>query len=143
LRNDLLHPNEFVRGNTLRFLCKLKEAELLEPLIPSVRNCLEHKHPYVRKHAIFAVYMIFKNFDFLLPDGPDLVETILAGETDSSVRRNAFVMLLNTAPEKAIYFFQTQAEVVPKMDSYLQMAIIELIQKDCRNPTADKVVLDH
>ena len=114
---------------------------MLEPLIPSVRNCLEHKHPYVRKHAILAVYVIFKNFDFLLPDGPDLVEAILAGETDSAVRRNAFVMLLNTAPEKAIYFFQTMAEVVPRMDSYLQMAIIELIQKDCRNPTADKVIL--
>jgi hypothetical protein len=40
LRNDLLHPNEFIRGNTLRYLCKLKEAEILEPLIPSVRQCL-------------------------------------------------------------------------------------------------------
>jgi coatomer subunit beta len=79
LRNDLLHPNEFIRGNTLRFLCKLREAELLEPLIPSVRICLEHKHPYVRKHAILAIYIIFKNFDFLLPDAPDLVEATLAG----------------------------------------------------------------
>ena len=29
-RKDLQHPNEFIRGSTLRFLCKLKEAELLE-----------------------------------------------------------------------------------------------------------------
>ena len=49
-------------------------------------------------------------------------------------------MLLNISPEKAIYFFQTQAEAVPKMDSFIQLAIIELIQKDCRNPTADKVI---
>jgi coatomer subunit beta len=40
LRNDLLHPNEFIRGQTLRFLCKLKEADILEPLIPSVRACI-------------------------------------------------------------------------------------------------------
>jgi coatomer subunit beta len=33
LRNDLNSPNEFVRGCMLRFLCKMKEAELLEPLV--------------------------------------------------------------------------------------------------------------
>jgi hypothetical protein len=37
LRNDLNHPNEFVRGSMLRFLCKLREPELLEPLIPSIK----------------------------------------------------------------------------------------------------------
>ena len=39
-RKDLQHPNEFIRGSTLRFLCKLKEPELLEPLMPAIRNCL-------------------------------------------------------------------------------------------------------
>ncbi len=39
-RNDLQHPNEFIRGATLRFLGHLREAELLEPLVPSVRQCL-------------------------------------------------------------------------------------------------------
>lgn len=38
--NDLQHPNEYIRGSTLRFLCKIKEAEILEPLVPSVRACL-------------------------------------------------------------------------------------------------------
>ena len=27
-RRDLQHPNEYIRGSTLRFLCKLKEPEL-------------------------------------------------------------------------------------------------------------------
>lgn len=40
LRNDLLHPNEYIRGQMLRFLCKLREAEILEPLVPTVRACL-------------------------------------------------------------------------------------------------------
>jgi hypothetical protein len=40
LRNDLQHPNEYIRGATLRFLCKIKEADVLEPLVPSVRSCL-------------------------------------------------------------------------------------------------------
>lgn len=34
------HPNEYIRGATLRFLQKIREAELLEPLIPTVRSCL-------------------------------------------------------------------------------------------------------
>ena len=37
LRNDLNHPNEYVRGSMLRFLCKLREPELLEPLVPSIK----------------------------------------------------------------------------------------------------------
>jgi len=40
LMGDLQHPNEYIRGSTLRFLCKLREAELLEPLLPSARSCL-------------------------------------------------------------------------------------------------------
>ena len=41
LRNDLQHPNEFVRASTLRFFCKLKDAEILEPLIHRLyRNIL-------------------------------------------------------------------------------------------------------
>jgi hypothetical protein len=36
LKNNLTHPNEYVRGSTLRFLCKIKEVEILESLIPSV-----------------------------------------------------------------------------------------------------------
>lgn len=40
---DLQSPNEYIRGSTLRFLCKLKEAELLEPLMPAIRSCLDHR----------------------------------------------------------------------------------------------------
>ncbi len=39
-RKDLQHQNVFIQGSTLRFLCKLKEPELLEPLMPSIRKCL-------------------------------------------------------------------------------------------------------
>lgn len=36
IQHDLQHPNEFIRGNTLRFLTKLREPELLE------QWCLPH-----------------------------------------------------------------------------------------------------
>ena len=88
LRNDLSHPNEYIRGCTLRFLCKLKEAEILEPLIPTIKNNLEHRHSFVRRNGVLAVFAIFKSFDYLLPDGPELVEKVLqtVRHGDSSVR---------------------------------------------------------
>ena len=57
---DLQHPNEFIRGSTLRFLCKLREPELLEPLMPAIRACLEHRHAYVRRNAVLAIFTIYK-----------------------------------------------------------------------------------
>lgn len=69
LRNNLQHPNEYLRGVTLRFLCRLQCEELLEPLVPSVLACLEHRHSYVRRHAVLAVAAIYKlpKGELLLP----------------------------------------------------------------------------
>ena len=42
-RKDLQHPNEFIRGSTLRFLCKLKVrmAFILTPSFTYTRNSPE------------------------------------------------------------------------------------------------------
>ena len=58
LLKDLHHANEYVRGSMLRFLCKLREPELLDPLIPTIKECLEHRHSYVRKNAALAVFCV-------------------------------------------------------------------------------------
>jgi vesicle coat complex subunit len=76
-RKDLQHPNEFIKGSTLRFLCKLKEPELLEPLMPAIRACLEYKHSYVRRNAVMAIFTIYKNFNFLMPDAPEIIANFL------------------------------------------------------------------
>lgn len=71
------HPNEFIKGSTLRFLCKLKEPELLEPLMPAIRACLDYKHSYVRRNAVLAIFTIYKNFNFLMPDAPEIIANFL------------------------------------------------------------------
>jgi hypothetical protein len=38
----------------VRFLCRIKESEILESLIPSVTSNLEHRHSYVRKNAVLT-----------------------------------------------------------------------------------------
>ncbi|KAF9384089.1 coatomer subunit beta, partial [Podila verticillata] len=138
LMGDLQHPNEYIRGSTLRFLCKLREAELLEPLLPSARACLEHRHSYVRKNAIFAIYTVYKHFDYLVPDAPELIHALLLQEADMSCKRNAFVMLCNSAPELAVEYLESVINQVPNFDELLQMAVVDLIRKDCKNNAANK-----
>ncbi len=60
LRNNLQHPNEYIRGVTLRFLCRIREEEILEPLVPSILSNLEHRHSYVRRSAVLAINAIYK-----------------------------------------------------------------------------------
>jgi coatomer subunit beta len=130
-KNDLQSPNEYVRGMTLRFVCKLRESELLEPLVPSVRQCLEHKHAYVRKNAVFAVLSIYRLNENLIPDAPELIETYLKTEQDPSARRNAFLMLCNTDNARALAYLNTVFAQITSLDEFMQLAIIELIKKDC------------
>ncbi|KAG8714008.1 coatomer subunit beta [Ceratobasidium sp. 395] len=137
IRNDLQHPNEYIRGATLRSLQKLTDAELLEPLIPTLRSCLDHRHSYVRKNAVFAVYTTYRQHEHLIPDAPELIETFLAAESDATCKRNAFVFLSQCATERAVEWLGRHADGVEGMDELLQMAAIELIRKDCARPGAD------
>lgn len=130
LRNDLISPNEFIRGCMLRFLCKLKEQEILEPLIPSVKTALEHRHSYVRRNAALAVYSIHKNFgDSLLPDGPELMEKFIAAESDVSARRNAFLMLFNEAEGIAIDFLVDNMDKIQTFGDGFALLVLELSRK--------------
>eukprot|EP00096_Caligus_rogercresseyi_P016475 TRINITY_DN914_c0_g1_i3.p1 TRINITY_DN914_c0_g1~~TRINITY_DN914_c0_g1_i3.p1 ORF type:complete len:994 (-),score=266.26 TRINITY_DN914_c0_g1_i3:114-3095(-) len=130
-RKDLQHPNEFIRGSTLRFLCKLKEPELLEPLMPTIRSCLEHRHSYVRRNAVMAIFTIYKNFDFLIPDAPELIGNFLEGEQDMSCKRNAFMMLIQADQERALNYLSSCIDQVQNFGDILQLVIVELIYKVC------------
>ncbi|XP_068744674.1 coatomer subunit beta-like [Montipora capricornis] len=137
-RKDLQHPNEYIRGSTLRFLCKLKEAELLEPLMPTIRNCLEHRHSYVRRNAVMAIYTIYRNFDFLIPDAPELVHTFLEQEQDASCKRNAFMMLIHVDQDRALEYLSTCIDQVNTFGDILQLVIVELIYKVCHANPAER-----
>lgn len=135
-RKDLQHPNEFVRGSTLRFLCKLKEPELLEPLMPAIRACLEHRVSYVRRNAVLAIFTIYRNFEFLAPDAPELIANFLDGEQDMSCKRNAFLMLLHADQERALSYLASCLDQVTSFGDILQLVIVELIYKVCHaNPS--------
>ncbi|WWC73739.1 uncharacterized protein I206_107711 [Kwoniella pini CBS 10737] len=132
IRNDLQHPNEYIRGATLRFLQKIRESELLEPLVPTVRSCLEHRHSFVRKNAVFATYTIYQDHEHLIPDAPELLDTFLAAESDSSCKRNAFVTLCNISQPTAVRYLLNNFDQISGMDEGMQMAVIELVRKEAK-----------
>lgn len=41
------------------------------------------------------ILICFRNFDFLIPDAPELIAKFLEGEQDMSCKRNAFMMLIH------------------------------------------------
>ncbi|QSL66430.1 hypothetical protein MERGE_000810 [Pneumocystis wakefieldiae] len=130
IRGDLQHPNEYIRGITLRFISKLREPEILEPLLPATRSCLEHRHSYVRKNAVIAIFSIYSHFPNLIPDAPDLILSFLAIETDQTCKRNAFVSLFWMDHEMATKYISQQLNTVTSTDESMQLAIIEFIKKD-------------
>ena len=99
--------------------------------MPPIRSCLEHRHSYVRRNAVLAIFTIYKNFDFLIPDAPELVTNFLEAEQDMSCKRNAFMMLIHADQERALAYLSGCIEQVHNFGDILQLVIVELIYKVC------------
>lgn len=140
LRNNLQHPNEYIRGNTLRFLCRIKEEDIIEPLVSSILTNLEHRHSYVRRNAILAVSAIYNlpKGQLMLQDAQETIEQLLPSEQDLSARRNAFMMLSEHAQDRAVRFLRENVEQITTWGDLLQMAVLELIMKVCRAKPQEK-----
>ena len=107
LRKDLLSPNEFIRGRTLRLVSKINIKSILENLVNAVIENLTHRHFYVRRNAIMCLYAIFTNTGLeLIEDCIDSIEALLLNETDLSTKRNAFFLLFHLSQEKALNYLK-------------------------------------
>lgn len=93
----------------------------------------------MRKNAVFAIYTIYREFEHLIPDAPELMQTFLAAESDATCKRNAFVFLANCAMNKAVEYIIQVLDQIPSMDEMLQMSIIEVIRQDCKHDTSHRV----
>ncbi|KAI5808979.1 adaptin N terminal region-domain-containing protein [Peziza echinospora] len=138
IRNDLQHPNEYIRGNTLRFLCKLKEPELLEPLLSSLRGCLEYRHAYVRKNAVLAIMSVYHTAEHLIPDAAELIHTFLGAENDNTAKRNGFAALISISHEKALEYLNSVFDEIVIADELTQLVYLEFIRKDAIQNPANK-----
>uniref|UniRef100_A0A7S0ZID4 Coatomer subunit beta n=1 Tax=Timspurckia oligopyrenoides TaxID=708627 RepID=A0A7S0ZID4_9RHOD len=138
IRNDLVHANEYTRGCALRFCCKLNDAQLLEPLVPSIRQNLEHRHSYVRRNAVLAVHYVFESFEYLLPDATEIIEAFLNGESDLACKRNALGMLMACDESRAVNYLHLNIQQVPLWSETLQLLALELTRQVCRSNPSQK-----
>lgn len=106
--------------------------------MPSIRACLEHRHSYVRRNAVLAIFTIYKNFDWLVPDGPELIANFLDTQQDMSCKRNAFLMLLHADQERALNYLASCIDQVNNFGDILQLVIVELIYKVCHANPAER-----
>ncbi|PHJ17662.1 beta [Cystoisospora suis] len=140
LRNDLMSSNEYVRGSTLRLLSKIKQLKVLEPLIEAILKNLTHRHSYVRRNAVMCIYSIVRNFGIdVIPTAPEQIEQLLLTEGDLTTKRNAFYMLVQCAPKRAIEYVllhQQQSQegggVFSGSGDVFQLVLLQLLRKVCR-----------
>eukprot|EP00921_Rhytidocystis_pertsovi_P004053 GHVQ01006993.1.p1 GENE.GHVQ01006993.1~~GHVQ01006993.1.p1 ORF type:complete len:1006 (-),score=118.11 GHVQ01006993.1:766-3783(-) len=142
LRNDLMSSNEYVRGSTLRLLCKIRYQKILEPLLDPILKNLTHRHSYVRRNAVMCVYSIVKSFGLeVVPQAAEEVEKLLLTESDLSTKRNAFLMLLQCDHERAMGYVLSVQDVVTGQGDIFQLVLLELLRKVCRQNPAQKALL--
>ncbi len=131
LRKDLLSPNEFIRGRTLRLVAKINIKSILENLVNAVIENLLHRHFYVRRNAIMCLYAIFTNTGLeLIEDCIDQIESLLLNETDLSTKRNAFFLLFHLSQEKALNYLKNlmaaNDDPVQEMGDIFQLVVLEV-----------------
>lgn len=123
----------------MRFLTKLRESELIEPLLSSARSCLEHRHAYVRKNAVFAVSSIYHHSESLIPDAPELLQHFLESESDHTCKRNAFAALSAMNHERALEYLSGTFDAIPNADELLQLVQLGFIRIDAVQNSQNKV----
>ena len=143
LRNNLQHPNEYIRGVTLRLLARLSEEELIEPLVPSMLACLDHRHSYVRRNAVLALAAVARlpRGELLLADAPAAVAELFESEQDAATRRAAFALLSEHAPASATAALLAAGEGVASWPEGLQLAALEHVRSAVRTDSAARTSL--
>ena len=69
------------------------------------------------------------------------MQTFLAAESDTTCKRNAFIFLANCATTKAVEWVLSVYDQILGFEDLMQLAIIDMIRKDCKGDTPNRVVL--
>ncbi|ANQ10499.1 Uncharacterized protein PCOAH_00048440 [Plasmodium coatneyi] len=130
LRNDIISPNEYVRGSTLRLLSKIKNLKIIEPLVEAITKNLNHRHSYVRKNAISCIHTIIKEHGTdVIPNSVKEVEKILFLENDISTKRSALSMLIDVDPMTTLKYILSLNDQLYDTADVILLEVIHLFKK--------------
>ena len=139
LRKDLLSPNEFIRGRTLRLVSKITIKSILENLMEAVSQNLAHRHQYVRRNAMMCLYNIYQSTGIeLIEDFIPEIEKICQNESDLSTKRNAFILLFHVDQQKALTYLKqlisnSEDDPIYEMGDIFQLSILEMLRRLCKS----------
>lgn len=70
----------------------------------------------------------------------DDIEELLKTETDLSTKRNAFILLNKTNPQKAMEYLtlQIKSQSVDEIGDILQLAILKILKVNCKEDPSQK-----
>ena len=71
---------------------------------------------------------IYKHVEYLIPDAPELIESLLTHESEISCQKAAFLFLGQTEPQRALNFFNLIADRLAETDGSLQLAVVQFIR---------------
>lgn len=135
IRKDLIHPNEYVRGRTLRLLTKLPFQEMLESLKTVVFENLTHHHFYVRSNALMCLISFINNFGTdILPDNiPEKLKDIILKDSDVATKRNAYLVLSKVDPKESLIITKEllHNNEINELADLFALAIVENLKNMC------------
>lgn len=108
---------------------------VIEPLSSAITENINHKSAYVRRNTVVCLYNVFMNFGSdVIGDIDEEIEQLLKTETDLSTKRNAFILLNKSNPEKAMEYLQHQinSEALEDIGDILQLAILKVLKQKAR-----------
>ncbi|EAL49134.1 coatomer beta subunit [Entamoeba histolytica HM-3:IMSS] len=128
LLQDLNHPNEYIRGITLKFLCHVSEKEIIQPLVNAILENMTHKHVYVRKATANAIGHIYQVDPSLVEHAGDILRKALKEEKDSMTRVVIFSVITRYLPEHAIKFLISIAQQITTFSEPFIMVVLKFIR---------------
>lgn len=142
LRKDLEHPNEYIRGRTLRLLTKMPLPEILENLKAAVFENLTHSHAYVRSNALMCIMAFINHYgEQCIPDSmPDKLKDIILKDSDTASRRNAYLVYAKISPLNSL---QLTEEImlnneISELGDLFALAMAENLKNLCLTLTQQK-----
>jgi len=109
----------------------------VEPLIPAVLACLDHRHSYVRRNAVLAIGALARlpRGEILLEGAAEAVDRLLGpegGEADAGTRRAALAYLSEHALPRAAAHVLRAGEGVGAWPDVVQLAALDVVRKAVR-----------
>ncbi|KAL7716641.1 Coatomer subunit beta [Entamoeba marina] len=128
LLQDLSHPNEYIRTLVLKFLIRVPELEILQPLVQGIYSNLTASSSLVRRHCYTLIAHVWNISNDLIPNAPQALQDSLKKERDTAAKRSALRALLRTSPSDGLTYLLGKTKQYTPNDPQTQLDYLRSIR---------------